>query len=207
LLTGFLLLAVGLIGLRTYLLWSEGPSSVPTTRKSEPLTVEVESDIQKMLPPTSTDAIINRNLFDPERGAGVTREAEVNSSAFQRIRNMVLLGTVILGNTKMAILQDSATQSSSPGAPVQPATPIRVKLGDTVDGFSLAEVADRRVIFTKGGSRVEVVLDYFRKGDLNESRVPVQGQVGAPNPVAPRVVPNLPRRGRLPGQPNANSDS
>jgi hypothetical protein len=201
------LLAVGLIGVRTYLLWSEGPWAVPTARKSDPITGEAESDNQKSLPPISTEAIISKNLFDPERGAGATREAEVNSRSFQRIRNMVLLGTVILGNTKMAILQDSGAQSSSPGAPIPPATPIRVKLGDNVDGFSLAEVADRRVVFTKGGSRVEVVLDYFRKADVSESRVPVQGQVGVPSPVAPRVVPNLPRRGRLPGQPNANPES
>ena len=201
------MLAVGLIGVRTYLLWAEGPWAVPTARKAEPMTVEPRSDDQKSLPLISTDAIIGKNLFDPERGASATREAEVNSRSFQRIRNMVLLGTVILGNTKMAILEDSGTQSSSPGAPVQPATPIRVKLGDSVDGFSLAEVADRRVVFTKGGSRVEVVLDYFRKADVGDSRVPVQGQVGGPSPVAPRVAPNLPRRGRLPGQPNANPDS
>src|SRR5581483_6820215 len=48
----------------------------------------------------------SKNLFDPERGAGATREAEENSRSYQRVRNMILVGTVIIGNNRTAILQD-----------------------------------------------------------------------------------------------------
>ena len=44
--------------------------------------------------------IVSKNLFDPERGAGATREAEENSRAFQRLRNLILLGTVIIGSNR-----------------------------------------------------------------------------------------------------------
>jgi len=152
----------------------------------------------RVRPAVNTEVIISKNLFDPERGAGATREAEANSQAFQRIRDMVLLGTAIIGNDRIAVLQDSAKVAGRPVIPGQPATAMRVKLGETVEGFRLAEVAEEKVVFTKGASRVEVLLDYFRKPDVPEVKAPVPRQAGTPRPVSPRTVPNLPRRDRLP---------
>ena len=153
---------------------------------------------------------MTKNLFDPERGAGTTRDAEENSRAAQRVRNMILVGTIIIGNDKFAILQDSAGPITGPGIPGQGqnTAPIRLKIGDSVDGFRLAEIADRRVVFTKDASQVEVKLDYFRKTELAQPRPPVApGQVGAPGAVVPQVVPNLPRRARIPVPPNQRPDS
>jgi hypothetical protein len=142
--------------------------------------------------PINTDAIVSKNLFDPERGAGATREAEENSRASQRVRNMILIGTIIIGNNRTAILQDSANPNV--GQPVpgqQPAAPMRLKLGDNVEGFKLSEIADKRVVFTRDTARVEVVLDYLRKVEVAQPRVLPPGQL---NPQAaapdPRVVPN-----------------
>ena len=177
-------------------------------KTAAPFAVEQEpNNVNPTLPPVSPDLIISKNLFDPERGAGATREAEFNSRSFQRIRNMVLLGTVILGDSRSAILQDPAIQAATTSGPAAPVGPMRVKLGDSVEGFRLTEIADRRVVFTKGGSRVEVLLDYFRRDDPAPSRTATpSGQRGAPA-VAPRVVPNLPRRGALPAPPNPNPES
>lgn len=162
-----------------------------------------------------TETIISKNIFDPERGAGFTREAEANSQAFQRIRSMVLLGTAILGNNRFAILQDGASSSAAPGIPGQSATPMRIKLGDTVEGFKLSEVSEKRVVFARGASTVEVPLDYFRKTDTAQPRRPTAPQTGAavqipaprtitPGPTnvpgsrVPRAIPALPRRDREP---------
>ncbi len=151
----------------------------------------------------NTDVIVSKNLFDPERGAGATREAEANSLAFQRIRGMILLGTAIIGNNRFAVLQDPGNVGGAPPVPGQTATTTRVKLGDTVEGFRLSEVAERRVVFTKGASRVEVALDYFRKPEEPVQAAPVPRQVGTPTPrpVVPRAIPQVPRRGRLPIPP------
>jgi hypothetical protein len=158
----------------------------------------------------STDAIVSRNLFDPERGAGATREAEETSRASQRIRNMVLLGTVIIGGNRTALLQDGGSPVGPAVAP-QAAAPIRLKLGDNLEGYRLAEIADRRVVFTKDAARIEVVLDYFRKVEVPAPGTPTPppGQIIAPGTAAPapRVVPNLPRRGRIPVPGNPNTDS
>lgn len=162
--------------------------------------------------------IVSKNLFDPERGAGATREAEENSRAFQRVRGMILVGTIILGNDRIAILQDGGTPAGVPRVPGQAAAVMRLKVGDNLEGFRLAEIADKRVVFSKDAARVEVLLDYFRKvetapprvlapGQLPTGPVVVPGQVPVLPTVipVPRVVPNLPRRGRIPvpGSPNS----
>ena len=165
-------------------------------------------------PLANTDVIVSKNLFDPERGAGATREVEENSRASQRVRNMILVGTIIIGGNRTAIVQDGA--SPLPGqAAAQAGAPLRLKLGDNVDGFRLAEIADHRVVFTKDASRVELALDYFRKVQVAQPRVAAPGQVGIPAPVtpgqaatpgavSPQVIPNLPRRARIAVPPNPN---
>jgi len=159
--------------------------------------------------PISTDVIVSKNLFDPERGAGATREAEENSRSFQRVRNMILVGTIIIGGNRTAILQDSANPSMGGAVAGQPAAPMRLKLGDNVEGFRLSEIADKKVVFTRDTARVEVLLDYFRKVEVAQSRALPPGQPGAPGAATPvpRVVPNLPRRARIPTPGNPTPDS
>ena len=200
------MIATGLVGWRIYKVWEEDSWSLPQQPKATaPLALEDQpTKVNPTLPTVTPDLIISKNLFDPERGAGATREAEFNSRSFQRIRNMVLLGTVILGESRSAILQDATAQTATPSGPAAPVGPMRVKLGDSVEGFRLTEIADRRVVFTKGGSRVEVVLDYFRRDDPAPTRAATQP---SPPAVAPRAVPNLPRRGALPAPPNPNPES
>ena len=191
-----------MVGAKTYWLWETGPWDLPGPGKAKPQLVAENAQTEaKPRPPTTTEVIVSKNLFDPERGAGLTREVEENSRAFQRIRGMVLLGTAIIGGSRFAILQDGASSPAKPGVPGQPTTPMRIKQGDVVEGFNLSEVADKKVVFTRGAAKVEVVLDYFRKRDIAPPAVAAPGKTGAPPPIAPRVVPNLPRRERPPAPP------
>lgn len=203
---------------KTYWLWTSGPWDLPNPGKPKS---SILTDGSKGVtnPPAmvGTETIISKNIFDPERGAGFTREVEANSQAFQRIRSMVLLGTAILGNNRFAILQDGATSSGAPGVSGQSVAPIRIKLGDTVEGFRLSEVSEKRVVFARGASTVEVPLDYFRKTDIAQPRrpagpqtgagaqtppprtiTPVPGQTNVPGSRVPRAIPALPRRDREP---------
>ena len=200
---------------KTYWLWTSGPWDLPNPGKPKS-SILVEGSKGVTNPPAiiGTETIISKNIFDPERGAGFTREAEANSQAFQRIRSMVLLGTAILGNNRFAILQDGATSSGAPGVPGQSLAPLRIKLGDTVEGFRLSEVSEKRVVFAKGTATVEVPLDYFRKTDLAQPRGSVAtptspagqgasprvtpGQANVPGQRVPRAIPALPRRDREP---------
>lgn len=201
--------------MKTYWLWTTGPWDLPNPGKAKsPIPVEGGKVTTNLPAVIGTETIISKNIFDPERGAGFTREAEASSQAFQRIRSMVLLGTAILGNNRVAILQDGATS----GAPDQSVAPMRVKLGDTVEGFRLSEVSEKRVVFAKGASTVEVPLDYFRKIDLPAPQRPVAtrpgaatkaptprmvvpGQANIPMQRVPRRIPVLPRRDPNPAAP------
>jgi hypothetical protein len=187
-----------------------------------PIAVEDAKAITKARPIIGTETIISKNIFDPERGAGLTRETEANSQAFQRIRSMVLLGTAILENNRFAIVQDGGVSSGAPGTPGQSVAPMRIKLGDTVEGFRLSEVSEKRVVFARGTSTVEVPLDYFRKTDgaqprgtvaaqtspagqaatpgVAAPRVVTPGQANVPAQKVPRAIPALPRRERQPAE-------
>ena len=151
LLSLLLIVAIGLVVTKTYWLWTTGPLDLPNPRKAKtPIAVEDSKAVTNARPIIGTETIIGKNIFDPERGAGLTREAEANSQAFQRIRSMVLLGTAILGNNRFAILEDGGVSSGAPGTPGQSIAPMRVKLGDTVEGFRLSEISEKRIVFARG---------------------------------------------------------
>ena len=204
-----------MIAWNTYASWRAGPWELPTPVKSDSPAPAADKEIPSAArAPASVDTIVSKNLFDPERGAGFTREAEETSRASQRVRNMILIGTVIIGNDRTALLQDGVPQGRGQTAPPQSAETLRLKLGDNVEGYRLAEIADKKVVFTKDAARVEILLDYFRKVEVPAPRapaprVPGPGRVGPEGavPPVPRVIPNLPRRGRIPAPGNPSPDS
>jgi hypothetical protein len=211
----FLVVATLLVGIKTYLLWKDGPWDLPEPGKGKaPLIAQQLKQETIQSPMVSTETIVSRNLFDPERGAGAARETEASSLAYQRIRNIVLLGTAILGTNRYAILlQPADAQAAGPRAQAQPREQLRYKLGDSVEGFKLSEINEKDVVFTKGAARVEVALDYFRKFEEAKPAAAVRGRVRAPGQVrgpgqtvprqmAPRVIPNIPRRQRSPASPS-----
>jgi hypothetical protein len=220
LLSLFLLVAIGLVVTKTYWLWISGPWDLPTSRKAKPpIGVEEGKVVSNSRSTIGTDIIVSKNIFDPERGAGLTREAETNSQSFQRVRSMVLLGTAILGNNRLAILQEEGASTGSTAATGQPLAPMRIKVGDTVEGFKLSEISERRVVFARGTTTVELPLDYFRKTDKAQpqkqaaaqttptGQAPASGvapprvvtpQANVPAQRVPRTSPALPRRDREP---------
>src|SRR6476661_5085082 len=101
LLSLLLVVAIGLVVTKTYLLWMSGPWDLPNPKKAKsPIAVEDSKAVTNPRSTIGTETIVSKNIFDPERGAGLTREAEANSQAFQHIRSMILLGTAILGNNR-----------------------------------------------------------------------------------------------------------
>ena len=226
------------VGLKIYLVWRQGPWSLPAPVKPKPLADrgDEKAETGKVPSIVVTDVIIAKNLFDPERGATRTKETEADTRAAQRIRSMVLLGTAILGSSRYAIVQDGDGAGRTPaGAPTAVQGPRRMKIGDSIEGFNLTEVGEKAVVFARGATRVELPIDYFRKVPVGvvsttpqpgQPRVPGQAAPGptpgqaAPGPApgqftpgavppgqpvpgaAPRVIPNLPRRPRLPTPPS-----
>lgn len=209
----FLTATVVFMVVKTYLLWHDGPWDLPNPPKSSSPAPASQPESPATQPrAANTEIVISKNLFDPERGAGQTKEAEVNSRAMQRLGGLILLGTAILGESRYAILQDGGTPAAGRPPPGQTAGTMRFKMGDTFEGFSLSQIQDKNVVFTNGAARVELALDYFRKVEAGAPAVasaprPQAGAAAragaAPGAGAPRVVPQLPRRERLPQPPTS----
>jgi hypothetical protein len=198
LLSLFLITAIGLVLTKTYWLWMSGSWDLPNPRKAKsPIVGEDAKAVTNPRPTNGTESIISKNVFDPERGAGLTRETETNSQAVQRVRSMVLLGTAILGKNRFAILRDGGASSGPAAASGQPLGTMRIKLGDTVEGFRLSEISEKRVVFARGSAKIELPLDYFRKTDVAQPRRQVAaqttptGQAPAPGVVPPVVPPKV----------------
>lgn len=194
LLSLLLLIAIAFVGMRTYQLWQGGPWELPKPGKGKESSVLEAPKKEPRAPQlVSTKNIIEKNLFDPERGASKTKEADASSLSIQRIRSMVLLGTAILGNSRYAILEGpSEPRSSAQKSPSGQPSYLRLKLGDTVEGFKLTEVEEKRVVFTQGASRVEVALDFSRRVEETKQKPP------APPAPRPGVAPRIPRREAVP---------
>jgi hypothetical protein len=207
----FLSGALVFILVKTYLLWTDGPWDLPSPPNVSLPAPASAPDVPATQPrAVAPDFVIAKNLFDPERGATQTKEVEANSRAMQRLRGLVLLGTAILGESRYAILQDNGAQSVGRPVPGQSSQTMRFKLGDTFEGFSLSQIQDKNVVFANGAARVELALDYFRKVEPSAPVARPTVQTGparpaaastAPSVAAPRVIPQLPRRERLPVPP------
>jgi len=176
------------VGASTYRHWQAGPWDLPSAGKAKETPPARKTDEEPpQLQVANTRNIIEKNLFDPERGASRTKEkeAEASAAAMQRIRSMVLLGTAILGNSRYAIIQEpaEARAPAKPGVSGQ----TRLKIGDMIEGFKLSEIRDKSVVFTKGASRVEVAIDFFRPG--GEPPPATKAPPPPRQPVAPRIPP------------------
>ncbi len=188
-----LAVAITFVVTRTYELWQEGPQDLhlpkPEKGKSS-LVVEEPKEKPRRTQLADSVNIIDKNLFDPERGSSKSKRAETSSVDVQRVRSLILIGTAILGNSRYAILKEPSdprrglsrkSQSSLRG-------PMRLKLGDTVEGFRLSEIHEKKVVFTRGASKVELSLDFFRKIDAAEEKVKTRKQT------RPKVAPKIPRQ-------------
>ena len=202
--------------MKTYWLWKAGPWDLPspTKPKGPMVSQSPQSSVKAAQPIVGTEIIVSKNLFDPERGASKTKEAEAEIRAMQKIRGMVLLGTAILGPNRYAVVQESdGLPSGVPVAQGRSQAPRRLKVGDMVEGFNLSEIGEKKIVFIKGASRVEVPIDFFRKVDVAgvpgpqppTQFIPGQagpGQFAPPGQAGSPVVPNIARKPRLPAPPN-----
>jgi hypothetical protein len=185
LLSVFLLAAIFFAGYRTYLLWQGGAWGLPEpTLKNRPKDIGDPGEESPPLREVDARSVVEKNLFDPERGVVRAPEREVSSAAAERVRAMVLVGTAIMGGSRYAILEDPGSQPSGPNRPA-PAS-LRLKQGDSVEGFTLAEIHEKRVVFSQGTSKIEVVLDYSRK--IDDARTKVRAPAQPPRPVLPRIL-------------------
>ena len=144
----------------------------------------------------STKRIIEKNLFDPERGTGQGQETQVSSGTMRQVQKMILLGTAILGSNRYALFEEGSGEKRPARARARTGQEniLRLKLGDTVEGFELSEIHEKKVVFTKGASKVEIALDFFRKVDKGKKRSVTSRPTRAQSRQAVSPRPRTPRQ-------------
>ena len=159
-----LALAIALVGLKTFEIWQQDDRR-PLKRRDEGSSANGQGSTLVSIKGQSagTKIIVEKNLFDVKRGAGGSGKKAAVTEGADDIEGLVLLGTIIAAGKRFAIVKVPASspggrRGSGAGGGMR-----RLALGDTVWGYTLAEIQADRVIFTKGSSEVELGLDFSRR--------------------------------------------
>ncbi len=166
------MIAIGLVALEVRSVWKEDHERLPKPVKKKTLSSVLEAGKNLAKPRLArTESIVKRNLFDPERGAGTGNGAQDFSQGNKELGDLHLLGTVIAGGQRYAIVEvppkndrrSRRAKRLARGRRQTRGEMRRLALGDTLEGFKLEEIHAQRVVFKKGSFTVDVVLDFSRK--------------------------------------------
>ncbi len=159
-----LAVAIGLVGLKTFEIWQQDDRR-PLKRRDEGSSANGQGSTLVSIKGQSagTKIIVEKNLFDVKRGAGGSgKKAAVTQDAGE-IEGLVLLGTIVAAGKRFAIVKVPPSSAGGRRGSGAGGGMRRLALGDTVWGYTLAEIQADRVIFTKGSSEVELGLDFSRR--------------------------------------------
>ncbi len=166
------MIAIGLVALEVRSVWKEDHERLPKPVKKKTLSSVLEAGQRLSRPQlASTESIVKKNLFDPQRGAGSGDDAQSFSQGKKELGDLHLLGTVIAGGQRYAIVEvppendrrSRRAKRLARGRRQTRGEMRRLALGDMLEGFKLEEIHAQRVVFKKGSFTVDVVLDFSRK--------------------------------------------
>lgn len=183
-----LILAVvaGALAFRLYQTWTT-PLSLPSAKPAPPASrpAEVAPEAPPVRPAFETYAVVaSRNLFSPDRSeAPPTPPAQAKATAPAAPRPY-LHGVVVRLEGALAYLEDPRTRKV-----------YAYKVGDLVADGRLVEILEDRVVITRAGERLEVLLRDPAKPKAAPTAAPPAARrpppVARPTP-SPRVLPRVP---------------
>jgi len=125
----------------------------------------------------------DKNLFHPDRV--IPPEKKKDEAAKGKAKpELVLHGTMITDQMKLAYIEDKKAPSSSQG---RGARQITLKEGDQIAGYKLTQVTDKLIVLANGGEQVTLYLD-----ELKERKTETTGSAGRTT-MGPLVAPDAPR--------------
>ena len=105
--------------------------------------------------PAEFTMISNLNLFHPERIIPAEKKVEEQSALTRP--EVILYGTLISGDLRLAYVEDAKAPRNSPGRGKRQ---IAMKIGDLLSGFTLKEIEEDKIVLAKGEDKMTVrVLD------------------------------------------------
>lgn len=132
------------------------------------------------LSPVDFAVVAEQNLFHPER-----RLPQGKDQALPR-PDVVLYGTLITGETRIAYVEDRKSPQSSPGRGKRQ---VALKKGGQLSGYVLQEVYAERIVLLKGDDRIAVGLN----DDRNKRQAAGAAAPAAPAPPAAAPAAQTPK--------------
>ena len=136
----------------------------------------------------------DKNLFHPDRI--IPPEKKKDEAAKEKAKpELVLHGTMITDQMKLAYIEDKKAPSSSQG---RGARQITLKEGDQIAGYKLTQVTDKLIVLTNGGEQVTLYLDELkeRKTETTMTAKPVGAPTAQQTPPRAAVSQQPPRTER-----------
>lgn len=137
-------------------------------------------------------SISEQNLFNPSRRippAGTEEKIVARPE-------IVLYGTLITGNTRIAFIEDKKAPKMTPGRGKRQ---IAARKGYNMNGYILQQIEPDRVVFAKGNDRIVVRLEDEGKRKKTKDK---NGQVVNPQEAVPAAPPENPNESPPQMQPS-----
>lgn len=143
-------------------------------------------------PLTSADyAVIgDKNLFHPDRVIPPEKKTE---TAKEKVKpDIVLHGTMITDQMKLAYIEDKKAPATSPGRGTRQST---LKEGDQIGGYKLIQITDKMIVLTNGSEQMTLYLDELKERKTETTMTAKPGIATQPMATQPplRTVTPQPR--------------
>jgi hypothetical protein len=127
---------------------------LPAVRRSATETTERSASPQ--LPSLAAYAVVSeQNLFHPERKMPAEKKAEVQKVVIPK-PDLMLYGTLIADDMSIAYVEDRKAPLPAGGRGNRQ---MRLKKGDSINGYVLREIEPDRVVLAKGEEKLVVMLE------------------------------------------------
>ena len=168
--------------------------AIPSAREESVPPAVSSKNIEGSQLTTADYAVIgDKNLFHPDRV--IPPEKKVETAKEKAKPELVLHGTMITDQTKLAYIEDKKAPASSQG---RGARQITLKEGDQIAGYKLTQVTDKLIVLTNGGEQVTLYLDELkeRKTETTMTAKPVGAPTAQQAPPRAAVSQQRPRTER-----------
>ncbi|MFH1021455.1 MAG: hypothetical protein V1782_12740 [Pseudomonadota bacterium] len=177
------------------------PPQAPAAKKAPaPAPPDKEPSLQPT-PPGSQPDLHQGYIFNAERSLAAGGSSNAGNMGMDKVQYS---GSVIAGDKTRALL--CFPLGGQPAAPARGAAVpqkqgfLRVVVGDTVNGYKVAEILPEKITFSRGGQKITKLLYDKTKERFQAQAPPARDQSGQTVP-APPGLPPAPQQGEQPQIP------
>jgi hypothetical protein len=159
--------------------------------KETPLAVSSKGNERHQFIETNYAVIGDKNLFHPDRIIPPEKK-----TAVAPVRpDIVLQGTMITSQIKLAYVEDKKAPSTSSGRGTRQ---MALKEGDLIGGYKLKQITDKMIVLTNGEEQMTVYLD-----ELKERKTETTLTVRPPSGLTPPMTTQTASTPSVPSPPPA----